>query len=86
MLDRIAGLQTPDAGRVALGDQIFFHSDRNKNRFTSTPSRIAYVFQSLALFPHPTVEQNVAYGLFEMNSLDRSDRIERVLEGFLYLP
>ncbi|MGB2627218.1 MAG: molybdenum ABC transporter ATP-binding protein [Candidatus Acidiferrum sp.] len=85
LLDCIAGLQTPDAGRVALGDQIFFDSDRN---IICPPQRrrIAYVFQSLALFPHLTVEQNVAYGLFEMNSLDRSDRIERVLEAFHIAP
>jgi len=85
LLDCIAGLQTPDAGRVSLADQIFFDSDRG---IICPPQRrrIAYVFQSLALFPHLTVEQNVAYGLFETSPTDRSARIDRILQAFHIAP
>lgn len=84
-LDCIAGLQTPDAGRISLADQVFFDSEAG----TILPPqrrRTAYVFQSLALFPHLTVEQNVAYGLFEMNPADRADRIGRVFDAFHIAP
>jgi ABC-type Fe3+/spermidine/putrescine transport system ATPase subunit len=52
----IAGLEQPDAGRVALG---------GKDVTGLPPSRrgIGVVFQSLALFPHLSVAQNVAFGL-----------------------
>lgn len=81
ILDCIAGLQTPDSGRIALGDQLFFDSERN----ASCPPqrrRIAYVFQTLALFPHLTVEQNVAYGLFAATATDRAERVDRSLQSF----
>jgi molybdate transport system ATP-binding protein len=59
-LSSIAGLITPDRGRVALGEQVWFeHIDR-------TPvhaRKIAYLFQGRALFPHLTALQNVAFGL-----------------------
>jgi molybdate transport system ATP-binding protein len=81
VLDCIAGLKTPDAGRISLGDQAFFDSENSVDQ-PPQRRRIAYVFQSLALFPHLTVWQNVAYGLFAMNSADRNDRIERALRSF----
>ncbi|MGZ5052374.1 MAG: ATP-binding cassette domain-containing protein, partial [Methylobacter sp.] len=62
LLDCIAGLLRPDDGEIKFDSETFFDSSR---RF-SLPSqlrRIAYVFQSLALFPHLSVEENVAYGL-----------------------
>ena len=52
----IAGLETPDAGRVVL---------HNKD-VTNLPSRergIGVIFQSYALFPKMSVEQNIGYGL-----------------------
>jgi molybdate transport system ATP-binding protein len=81
ILDCIAGLQVPDSGRISLADQVFFDSEAE---IICPPQRrrIAYVFQSLALFPHLTVEQNVSYGLFNANSADRRDRVERLLGAF----
>jgi iron(III) transport system ATP-binding protein len=48
---------------------------------------IGYVFQQYALFPHLTVEQNVAYGIPHLNRSERSDRVRKLLhlvglEGF----
>ncbi len=44
--------------------------------------RIAYVFQSLALFPHMSVEANVSYGLAHLEEAQRSARIGAILEAF----
>lgn len=58
----IAGLVRPDRGRIALGDDVWF--DAEQGRFKPIHlRRVAYVFQSLALFPHMTAEENVAYGV-----------------------
>lgn len=56
----LAGLETPDAGCIRLGDNEVFNSARRTNL---TPDRrsIGMVFQSYALWPHMTVRKNIAY-------------------------
>ena len=61
-LQCIAGLISPDSGRiVSAGRTLFDSSERIDLR--PQQRRIGYVFQGYALFPHMTVAQNVAYGL-----------------------
>ncbi len=43
---------------------------------------VAYVFQSLALFPHLTVEENIAYGLFACGPAERQERTDRAMQAF----
>jgi molybdate transport system ATP-binding protein len=61
-LQAIAGLLCPDAGRIALGKEVWFDSEAGLHRPIHTRG-VAYVFQSLALFPHLTALGNVAYGI-----------------------
>jgi molybdate transport system ATP-binding protein len=58
----VAGIVRPDRGRVALGADVWFDSDAKVDRPIHL-RRVAYVFQSLALFPHMTAVENVAYGI-----------------------
>jgi molybdate transport system ATP-binding protein len=58
----IAGILRPDRGRIALGDAVWFDAERGE-MLAIHKRRVAYVFQSLALFPHMTAAENVAYGL-----------------------
>jgi molybdate transport system ATP-binding protein len=58
----IAGLARPDAGRIALGDEAWFDADAGIDVAVHR-RHVAFVFQSLALFPHMTAAQNVAYGM-----------------------
>jgi molybdate transport system ATP-binding protein len=73
-LRAIAGLVRPDSGRIALGDQVWLDRER---RIDLPPQerRVAYVFQSLALFPHMTAVGNVCYGIDR--ALPRPERRER---------
>lgn len=58
----IAGLLKPRRGRIALGETVL--TDTERGVFVAPHRRrIALVFQSLALFPHLTAEENVAYGM-----------------------
>lgn len=81
LLDCVAGLERPNTGRITIGESVLLdcamHIDVPPQK-----RRIAYVFQSLALFPHLTVEQNIEYGLRDMAKLERRTRIEEILEAF----
>lgn len=81
LLDCIAGLACPDAGRIAAGGHVLFDSDAGVNCRPQS-RRIAYVFQTLALFPHMTAEENVAYGLGDLPREERSERAQEILNVF----
>ena len=61
-LSCIAGLVRPSRGRIALGTSVWFDAASRIHR-PIHERRVAYVFQSLALFPHMTAADNVAYGI-----------------------
>ncbi len=75
-LAAIAGLARPAAGRIALGDTAWFDSDGQIDVAVHR-RRVAYVFQSLALFPHLSAVHNVAYGM--PRELDRQARTGKAL-------
>jgi molybdate transport system ATP-binding protein len=81
LLDCIAGLQTPDAGRIAFNNDLFFDRDA-KITLPAQQRHIAYVFQSLALFPHLSVEENIAYGLTQLATDERQQRIHEITSAF----
>jgi len=81
LLDCLAGLTRPDSGQITLGDQILFDYSRNVS-IAPARRRVGYVFQSLALFPHMTVEQNVTYGLEHLPHSERSRRATALLAAF----
>lgn len=59
-LRMIAGFEEPDSGEIYFDEEDITAVNVNKRN-------IGMVFQSYALFPHMTVEQNVAYGLEQRN-------------------
>lgn len=69
----IAGIETPDQGRIAINGKILF--DRAA-RICQKPQqrRVGYLFQNYALFPTMTVEENIAAGL----TGDKAFKIQRV--------
>lgn len=81
LLDCIAGLATPQEGKISCGELVFFDSSAAINL---RPQRrgVAYVFQSLALFPHLSVEANVAYGLAGIPKTDSAARVQSALQSF----
>jgi len=81
LLDCIAGLTRPDSGQITIGSEVLFDSARRVD-LPAPKRRVAYVFQSLALFPHLTVEENVAYGLSHMDPDKRRSCVDPILETF----
>ena len=70
-----------DAGRIAVGEEVLFDSQAGVNRPPQT-RHIAYVFQTLALFPHLSAEENVAYGLADLPHEQRATRVEEIMKAF----
>ncbi len=58
----IAGIMTPDRGRIVLGDRVLFDSEK-KIDLPPQQRRVGYLFQQYALFPNMTVEQNILCGI-----------------------
>ncbi len=61
LLDLIAGLRKPTAGRVRLNDDLLADAS-SRTHLPARRRRIGYVPQDLALFPHLNVRANLAYG------------------------
>ena len=81
LLDCVAGLATPNAGRIAVGERLWF--DVASHVDVPVAKRgVAYVLQDLALFPHLTVEQNTEYGLAHLPRLERRQRAAAMLQEF----
>lgn len=58
----IAGIETPDEGRIELNGRILYDSAKKIN-LTPQKRRVGYMFQDYALFPNMTVEQNIKAGM-----------------------
>ena len=69
-----AGYETPDAGRVLLGDGT--GAPRDITREPPQRRGFGMVFQHYALFPHMRVEENVAFGL-EARGVTKADRLAK---------
>jgi molybdate transport system ATP-binding protein len=81
LLRAIAGLCDPDKGRIVIAGRVLFDSAR-KVKIEPAKRKVAFVFQDLALFPHLTVRQNVAYGLRKMARIERENKVAEILESF----
>ena len=79
LVNAIAGVVTPDRGRIAVGGRTLFDA---KAGIDVAPEnrRVGYVFQDALLFPHLTVRANLAYGerltALEERYVDRARVIE----------
>jgi molybdate transport system ATP-binding protein len=81
LLRCLAGLEAPDAGAVAVGDRTFFDAEHRID-VPVEDRHVGYVFQHLALFPHMTIADNVAYGVRRLSNGDRHDRIKSIAASF----
>lgn len=75
----LAGLQRPSSGFIRAGDKTWFCSCQTREIPTSQRG-IGYVFQDSALFPHLSVEKNIAYGLYGWSRAERKVRISELIE------
>ncbi|MDY4534255.1 MAG: ATP-binding cassette domain-containing protein [Tractidigestivibacter sp.] len=72
----IAGIERPDSGRIVLGGRTLFDSGAHID-LPPQRRRVGYLFQSYALFPTMTVEQNVRAGAVGATREERAARAAR---------
>lgn len=60
ILRMIAGLVTPDGGRIEVGDRVLYDGRRE---MPIEDRHLGMVFQDYALWPHMTVKKNIAFGM-----------------------
>ncbi len=77
-LRAIAGLETPDRGRIVLHGRVLFDSDKGID-VPARERRIGLLFQNYALFPHLTVTENIAFGLRRLPDAERNRRVAEQL-------
>ncbi len=80
-LQCIAGIETPDRGRIVLNGRTLFDSEKRIN-LAPQKRRVGYLFQQYALFPDMTVEQNILTGLRSKPKAERRALLEQKLRAF----
>ena len=80
----LAGIETPNKGRIILNGRVLFDSEKNIN-IPIHQRQIGFLFQNYALFPHMTVAQNITFGLPKyLNAKEEVEKqlIAMQLQGF----
>lgn len=75
----IAGVMTPDEGRIELGGRVLFDSEKRIN-LPPQKRRVGYLFQQYALFPNMTVAQNIRAAIRDRRA--REHTVSALLQTF----
>jgi ABC-type sulfate/molybdate transport systems ATPase subunit len=81
LLKCIAGLVDPDEGYIKVNGKTFFDSDKKIN-LPPRERTAGFLFQNYALFPHLTIEENIAFGLDNLSKADKHKKVEALMERF----
>jgi molybdate transport system ATP-binding protein len=76
----IAGVETPDEGKIVLKGRVLFDSENNIN-IKPQSRNIGYMFQNYALFPNMTAEENIGVGL-KLTKKEKKKRVKELLSLF----
>lgn len=81
LLDCIAGLLRPRQSKITIGADVLEDSQQG---IIVVPQRrhIGYLFQTHALFPHMTVEENAGFGLQNISAEEKKASVQYLLEVF----
>lgn len=79
----IAGIETPDEGRIIVDGTLLYDSAK-KLSLKPQKRHIGYLFQNYALFPTMTVEENIAAGL-QGGKEEKRRRVVEMMEKFQLL-
>ena len=75
----IAGIETPDKGRIVLDDVVLFDSEKHIN-LKPQKRKVGYLFQQYALFPNMTALQNVICGVREGSKAEKRKKALEIMD------
>lgn len=81
ILKCIAGIETPDQGRIVLNNRVLFDSEKKIN-VPIQKRNVGYMFQSYALFPNMNVYENISVGLRARKVKDVDIVVQKVMQQF----
>lgn len=73
----IAGIETPDEGKIILNNRTLFDSEKGIN-LSPQERNVGYLFQNYALFPHMNVIENIAVGI-------KQDDKKSIIDKYLHI-
>lgn len=73
----VAGIETPDEGRIVLNGRVLFDSEKGIN-LSPQQRNVGYLFQNYALFPHMNVEENILSGVKDKDKQDILDKYIKI--------
>jgi molybdate transport system ATP-binding protein len=76
----IAGIEKPDEGEIVLNNRVLFHSKKKINLLPQN-RKVGLLFQSYALFPNMTLEENIAIGV-PKNEISKKEIIKEKIKSF----
>lgn len=77
----IAGVETPDRGRIVLDGRVLFDSEKGVN-LPPQERKVGLLFQNYALFPTMSVQQNILCGLRHLPKAARGSRCAALIRRF----
>ena len=75
----IAGIETPDEGRIVLDDVVLFDSEKHIN-LKPQKRKVGYLFQQYALFPNMTALQNIMCGVREGSKEEKRQKALEIID------
>ena len=79
-LKMLAGIITPQKGRILYGDRLLLDTGRRVN-IKPQKRKVGYMFQNYALFPSMTVEENIGAGIPQKHT-GREEIIRHMVQRF----
>ncbi|AOT71475.1 sulfate/molybdate ABC transporter ATP-binding protein [Geosporobacter ferrireducens] len=74
----IAGIETPDSGKIILNGRVLYDSAKGIN-LPCRKRKIGFLFQNYALFPNMTVEENIRFGLGDLKLGEQLRKVDEMI-------
>lgn len=76
----IAGIETPDEGQIVLNGKVLF-DHKKKINIIPQDREVGMLFQSYALFPNMTLEENIKIGV-KIDKINKGKTVQRIINDF----
>jgi molybdate transport system ATP-binding protein len=77
----IAGIETPDRGRIVLNGRVLFDSAKRIN-LVPQKRNVGYLFQNYALFPTMTLAENIGVVIKEKDKKKKEEQIKQLVHQY----